>query len=263
MVFANRATRSKLCMKSSLINNRRSNQNNFEGMLMGIVQRVNSALNFKIEIDLNKRINRNQSLAIIGVLTISLIIAGYCMARRWIWVDHKSYYENEVANLNQQLKKYPGSDKVRAELAMTNYFNGDTLKAINILRNILDKDPESNIAQLDLGLILSEQKQYKESIRLLTGYLQKNGGLETRLAYFYLGQNYLATKRYDSALYYLKNAASRDPGNPVIYFNLGQTYEKLKDSKNAILSYEKALEINGGYVEADQALKLMLKNKQK
>lgn len=226
---------------------------------MGIVQRINAVLEYKLEIDLEKRVSRNKSLAVIVLILILLNILGFYIGNRWFWVKTENYYENKVSNLKQMLKDNPGSKDVEAELAMTSYLNGDSETAVKQLREVLQRDPNNSSAQFNLGVILSEKKQFNEAIVFLNKYLRKNRGLEARIAYLYLGRCYLDTGKYDLALKNLKIAAERDPGNPVVLYYLGQTYEKLNNRKGAIRSYEKALEINSEYLEADRALISLLK----
>lgn len=225
---------------------------------MGITEHFNSILNYKIEIDVNKRVNRTKALILLGMLIIVLAFVGYYVGDHWFWAKNKSYSENRIDILKEVLKKQPESNNVRAELAMAQYLNGNNNKAVEILRGITTQEPDNEAAVLYLGLILSEQKEYKESIGLLSNYVKKNQGLQTRIAYLYLGQDYLGVGKYDLSLKTLKTASQSDPGNPVVYYNLGQVYEKLKDKKNAISSYEKALTISSNYVEADKALKSLV-----
>ncbi len=227
---------------------------------MGITQRINSLLNYEIKIDLDRTIDRNKAIVLIGIILVVVTITGYAVGNRWFWVDNKNYYEYQIDNLKESLRKQPESNSIRVNLAMANYLNGDDTKSIGILRNILTEEPGNEPATLYLGLILSEQKEFKESVGLLTGYVKQNQGLETRIAYLYLGRDYLALGKNDLALKYLGYAAARDPGNPVVYYCQGQAYEQLKDKKNAIAAYERALRISPDYTEAENALKALIKS---
>ena len=226
---------------------------------MGIAQRINSLLNYEIKVDLEKDVDRRKAFLIIGFLLLGLIIVGYVVGNNWFWNNNQSYYEYRIDNLKDTLSKQPDDANVRAELAMANYLNGNSSKSIGILKDILVKEPNHELATLHLGLILSEQKNYQESIGFLTNYIKRNQGLEIRLAYLYLGQDYLAIGKNELALKYLKYATVRDPGNPVVLYNLGRAYEKLNDKKNAIISYARALKLSENYVEADVALKNLIK----
>ncbi|PKM80993.1 MAG: hypothetical protein CVU89_11650 [Firmicutes bacterium HGW-Firmicutes-14] len=224
--------------------------------------RISSILNYRITINLDKRINRNKSLALLLIVFMLLTAAGYYAGKQWIWPENRSYFEYRIDNLKEVLKKHPDSGNIRAELALTEYLNGNSAKSIGVLRDILTKEPGNQSAALYLGLILSEEGDYKESIGLLTNYIKQRQGIETRLAFLYLGRNYLEIQKYDLALKYLKVAAVRDPGNPVIYYYLGQTYEKLDDLKNAKSSYEKALSLSNGFTEAEKALTALVSGRQ-
>lgn len=228
---------------------------------MGIARSINSLLNHEIKIDLERQIDRKKAFAILGVLVIFLAVTGYVIGDRWFWINNKSFYEYKIDSLKQELRKQPNSDQIRVDLAMADYLNGEVDKSIGILRNILNDEPDNGPAVLYLGLILAEQKEYRDSIGLLKGYIEKNQGFEVRMAYQYLGRDYLAVGKTDLALTHLKYAAVRDPGNPVVFYYLGQTYEKDGDKKNAIANYEKALRISPDYAEAGNALQSLLKHK--
>lgn len=226
---------------------------------MGIIQRINGFLNYKIEINMEKRISRNKSLVIVAIFVLCLAGAGYYIGEHWFWVNNTNYYEYEMGNLEKKLSDNPESSNTKSEIAMTAYLNGDTTKAIDMLKSILEKEPQHKMATLNLGLIYAEQKQYKESISLLSAFVKSNQGMESKLPYLYLGQSYLALGKYKEAEDCLQKSLVRDAGNPVTYYYLGQTYEKKGDKKQAINYYEKALGINGSYAEANQALDTLLK----
>lgn len=229
---------------------------------MGFIEKINKILNYKINIDLNKRVSRNKALGIVVLLSISLVFAGFYFEEQSLLAGNRNYYENHIDNLKEALNKQPHFSSMKAEMAINYYLNGETYRAKAILKDILEKEPGNEAAELYLGLMLSEQKEYYESVKWLTKYMKKKKqGLEIRLACLYLGQDYLALKDYTKALTYLNEAAEREPGNPVVYFYLGQTYEKLNKSKSAISSYEQALKITNNYTEAEMALISLLKKK--
>jgi hypothetical protein len=227
-----------------------------KGKLMNISQRFNEVLNHKIEVDLDKRINRNKGIVFIIGIIILLSFLGYFIGTRWFWIQNKTYQENRIESLQETLQQNPESSKTQAELALATYLNGGISESIKTLKEVLANEPENRTATLYLGLILSEQKDYKESTKYLSKYISKYQGIETKIAYLYLGQNYLAIGDYNSALKHFNVTAKRDAGNPVVY--LGKTHEGLNDKKSAILNYEKALEIAVDYKEADVALKSII-----
>ena len=219
---------------------------------MGITRWVGSFLNQEIKIDLDQRISRKQAYIIIcGVVALVLGI-GYLAGNLWFWNPNRNYFEYQI----EQFSKNPGeSSETRIELAMATYLNGDVPTAERILRGILAKEPKNNMASLYLGLILSDQKRFNEAISLLSSSTKQIQGLEARMVYLYLGKDYLAVGQPRLAAQYLGNAEVLDPGNPVVYYTLGQAYEKLNNFKKAVSYYEKALKLSPNYVEPDMALK--------
>lgn len=223
---------------------------------MGITERVGSLLNHEIKIDLNQRISRKLAYIIICAVVALVIGVGYLAGNLWYWNPNRNYFEYQI----EQISKYPGDTGARIELAMATYLNGDIPKAEGILRDILAKEPKNNTASLYLGLILSDQKKFNEAITLLNTTAKRTQGFEARLVYLYLGKDYLAVGQPKLAAQYLDYAENIDPGNPVIYYTLGQAYEKMNNTTKAASYYEKALKLSPNYVEPDVALKNLAKS---
>ncbi len=228
---------------------------------MRLLHRLNSLLNHRInfKINFNKRISRSKALVLVAILVVIMVLFGFYIGERWFWVKDQSLFEYRIESLKGQLAENPEPNSIRAELAMTYYLDGQADKGETVLRQVLADEPENDTAVLYLGLILSEQKNYRESIEFLTRYLEKNQGLETRIALLYQGRNYLETGDHSLAASTLRKAVERDPANPVAYYYLGQAYEKLNDRQNAINAYERALAINKDYTDAELALKKVVR----
>jgi len=204
---------------------------------MGITRRIGSLLNHEIKIDLNQRINKKLAYVIICAVMVLVIGIGYFAGSLWFWNPNTNYFEYQM----EQIGKNPGNSGVRTELAMAAYLNGDIPKAEIILRDILAKEPKNTTASLYLGLILSDQEKFNEAITLLNSSAEEVQGFEARMVHLYLG-----------------NAEVLDPGNPVVFYTLGQAYEKMNNTKKAVAYFEKALKISPNYVEAEAALKNLI-----
>lgn len=63
-------------------------------------------------------------------------------------------------------------------------------------------------------------------------------------------------KDYDSAAVYYEKLAALAPQDAVVYYNLGNTYYRLNKIGPAVLNYQKALNINPKYKEAQDNLTL-------
>jgi len=221
---------------------------------MGITRRIGSLLNHEIKIDLNQRINKKLAYVIICAVMVLVIGIGYFAGSLWFWNPNTNYFEYQM----EQIGKNPGNSGVRTELAMAAYLNGDIPKAEIILRDILAKEPKNTTASLYLGLILSDQEKFNEAITLLNSSAEEVQGFEARMVHLYLGKDYLAVGQPELAVQYLGYAEVLDPGNPVVFYTLGQAYEKMNNTKKAVAYFEKALKISPNYVEAEAALKNLI-----
>jgi tetratricopeptide (TPR) repeat protein len=67
---------------------------------------------------------------------------------------------------------------------------------------------------------------------------------------------YFQQKQYDSAIVYYESLADRQISNPELYYNLGNAYYKANKIGPAVLNYERALQINPDYREAQDNLTL-------
>jgi len=63
-------------------------------------------------------------------------------------------------------------------------------------------------------------------------------------------------KYYDSAAYYYETLAAAKPGNPELYYNLGNTYYRLNRVGLSILNYKRALRLSPDYAYAKDNLEL-------
>ncbi len=86
-------------------------------------------------------------------------------------------------------------------------------------------------------------------------YPEDNGVL-TSLIQIYLDMN-----KTDDAMKYLDMAIAQDPTNTTYYFAQGTLYEKLGDEENAIKTYEKAIEIDAEFFNANYNLGALYYNK--
>lgn len=226
-----------------------------EGENMGITQRASSFLNYEIKIDLQKIIEKRLAYAIICTVAVLVTAAGYWVGENWFWHPQANYFEHQIERIGQNT----GDAQSGAKLAMAAYLNGETAKAEGVLKELLAKDPGNPTAALYLGLILSDRQKYVEAIPLLTGYIKQEHELEARMAYMYLGKDYLGMGQSKQAFEYLSYAAAADSGNPVVYYLLGRASEKMSNYKQAVSFYEKALQLSPDYVEPDAALKDLAK----
>jgi tetratricopeptide (TPR) repeat protein len=121
--------------------------------------------------------------------------------------------------------------------------------AIEIFSRIKDKDL-ANSSEIYQRLC-NEYDQIKDSVsfsKLIREGFVKFPGEE----YYVLNLINLSitSGNTDEAVGYLKTAIEQSPKNEQLYDVLGQVYEAGKDNENAILTLQKALELNPDYIDA-------------
>ncbi|MGN6569082.1 MAG: tetratricopeptide repeat protein [Flavipsychrobacter sp.] len=68
--------------------------------------------------------------------------------------------------------------------------------------------------------------------------------------------NFFQQKEYDSASFYYEKVSALHPQDAVVYYNLGNAYYRLNKIGPAVLNYQRALQINPKYKEAQDNLAL-------
>lgn len=110
-------------------------------------------------------------------------------------------------------------------MANTYQLKGDTLGALDVLKEGFEKYPEDN------GILTS------------------------------MIQVYLDLEKTNEAMKYLNMAIQQDPTNATYYFALGTLHEKQGNEQDAIEAYEKAIEIDNDYFDAFYNLGALYYNK--
>lgn len=82
---------------------------------------------------------------------------------------------------------------------------------------------------------------------------------DTALAYLMMGALYLANDAPEGALYYLNIASQYDPDRPVIYLNLGHTYNKLGDYEKATEAFRTYVQRNPGSILSQEIFRIVEK----
>ena len=107
-----------------------------------------------------------------------------------------------------------------------------------------------------LGEAYFYTNDYHESMRHMEWYIEKApSGERVSVAYFYMGDIYRITKRYQKADIAYSAAVHLEPGNSLWWYRLGLTREQAGQKKAALIAYERALSIRKEYKEANEAIK--------
>ena len=173
---------------------------------------------------------------------------------------------------------------------------GEYEKALIFLERSLNLDNDNLAAKFNKGLVLFHLKKYEESIFVLEDLVNsKNFNREDFHCFYILGMNYFNKNNLDKSLFNLKksiainnnyvpsliniaiiyshqekyneainllnNAKSIDKNNSLIFYNLGNNFEKSKQYDNAIKAFERAVDLKKDFYQAHSNLATIYKNK--
>lgn len=143
------------------------------------------------------------------------------------------------------LKEHPDSIEVMHELASAYVRSGQDGQALLVCQQILEKDRNDFGALVSLGGIYRRLGRYEESVSVLERALALDeNSVQT---YYNLGFTYKQMGRYDDALECFNNVIEDDPTDILAYNHLGRIYSLRDDSKNAIFSYRRGLQLDANH----------------
>lgn len=143
------------------------------------------------------------------------------------------------------LKEHPDSIEVMHELASAYVRSGQDGQALLVCQQILEKDRNDFGALVSLGGIYRRLGRYEESVSVLERALALDeNSVQT---YYNLGFTYKQMGRYDDALECFNNVIEDDPTDILAYNHLGRIYSLRDDSKNAISSYRRGLQLDANH----------------
>ncbi len=119
---------------------------------------------------------------------------------------------------------------------------GKTQEALDILKKILEKNPNNRFARLSRSFIYSDQKRYSEAEAECRTVINLDPNYAT--AYYSLGDALYYQKKLDGAISAYKKAIELDPKSATAYNNLGTALYYQKNLDGAISAYKKAIELD-------------------
>jgi len=149
--------------------------------------------------------------------------------------------------LTAALKLDPDSVEIRSGLA-TLLMEKNPEKGAEAILKILTVYNEYAEGYYMLGKYFYEQEKYDLALKYLRmGYKQSP---RSTLIKTYLGFVYLKLEEYDDSKQIYLELVSENSTKPMFYFNLARSYFGLNDFENALVYYQKAVQLEKDYYEA-------------
>ncbi|MBU0674547.1 MAG: tetratricopeptide repeat protein [Proteobacteria bacterium] len=167
--------------------------------------------------------------------------ARYYIALAEVFQDQRKFVEAEVV-FNEALTEYPADDRIYFEYALFLEESGDTSRALTNMEKVLELKPDNPFAMNYIGYTWADQginlDKAHEYIKAAVAQKPNDGYVRDSLGWvlFKLGKLQDARKE-------LEAAAVAVPTDSTIHDHLGDVYHALGIDKEAIVNWEKALEL--------------------
>ena len=150
-------------------------------------------------------------------------------------------YESAFNSYKEVLRLKPNDAQAYRGMGEAYEKVGEDAKALDFYKEAVRHDPKFARAQTDLGKALVALFRYKEAISPLTeGIRLKATGEIDHDDYFNLGEAYLNTNQYQDAVVAYQKALQMLPGHVWSQVGMAEAYNALKQYENAIASVKRA-----------------------
>ena len=140
------------------------------------------------------------------------------------------------------------------------YFNkGSIEKAQSFLKEAYEKDPSSQLFALGYARVLFAQKKFRDLLPVLEPF-QAAQKVEPEVVEF-LGESYKALGVYEKALDSLRKYISSFGMKLSVLNSVGECYYALGDDENALVTWEKSLQLNPNQEDIKKAVAALKEKK--
>jgi len=151
----------------------------------------------------------------------------------------------ESIEIYQQIKATGKLENVDLErMAAATFRTADTTNAINLYKELIDKDPKRCPTMLQLGTLTLFMKKYDESLYFFSKHYQNcKDSVSTPKALYYMGYNYFNLHKPDSAVICLNKSIEMDTKNLSPLILLGDVQSSMKNTDTATIIFKNAIAI--------------------
>ena len=134
---------------------------------------------------------------------------------------------------------------------------GEYEKAANIYRRVLELDPQRQDSRRELAMALVEMGQAADAIDVLLDVLKVNP--RDHQALLILGNHYARVERdFAAATRFIERAAEIAPKDAIAQNSLGAMYFEQKQPEQALMHFDRALELNPKFANAFYGKSMLL-----
>lgn len=128
----------------------------------------------------------------------------------------------------------------------------DNQKALALLNEANAKEPNNSEILFKIAYILQDGGDDEEALKYYKQALEVDK--ENEYIHNSMASLYRKSGQYTSAKIHLKASLDIDDTNPITYYNYGNLLVDMENKEEAIMMYEKAIEINPDFLEARDEL---------
>ena len=173
----------------------------------------------------------------------SVFAAAFFIFLFLVTVQQGIYASSEIAMLRQSLLCDPRNARIQSSLGLKYAEKKQFKEAEVCLRKALMLDPTSTLARIGLGKALCDQNRYFEGIAEYEKIINPNRKwkklLERNLKLSYE----ILTKQYQAIL-------AKNPSRPDWHYSLAVVYSKQGKIEEAVLEYQRAIQLKGDFKNA-------------
>jgi rhomboid protease GluP len=196
---------------------------------------------------------------VIVVVTLGLLASGFGV-RQWRggrFREAREYQSlrdkgDSVAQLEMLARKQPKLVPVHFALAQAYYNRQDFPKAEAEFKRVIELEPNNEGAHFDLGMTYLNQKRPDDAKAAFTWLLTQNAN--SGEGHYGLGLVLADQQNYPAAIDEYKKAGDSGVQISGLYYELGNSYAKLKRYDDAIAAYEKEKQKDGDDPDVESAM---------
>jgi tetratricopeptide (TPR) repeat protein len=194
------------------------------------------------------------------IVALSSTAAAFA-GNRFVWSDQDLRRLNkEIAYHEQLVEAEPTEPEHRVNLGYTLLRRGDFERALIQLNAAMEFDERYMPAYLNAGYVYQAMELWDEALEQFQRVTEL--APDDYRGFFNMGVCFMNLGKYEVALETFNTAKLLRPAASDVAFYTAMTYEKMGAVEAAIDEYREALSFNPKYVEAQQAIDRLQRNKQ-